>query len=117
MLSSKDLGRAGEEFAEYYLKNLGYKILQKNFRCRLGEIDLIVKKDNILTFVEVKTRKSSSYGAPEESIDYLKINRIKNSAEYFISLRKLYDFDASFDVISIKLVSSKFLLKHIRNAF
>lgn len=117
MFSNKDLGRAGEEFAGQYFESLGYKILEKNYRCRLGEVDLIVKKDDVIAFVEVKTRKSTSYGDPEESINSLKIKKIRNSARYFISVKNLFDFNVSFDVISIKAISGKFILKHIRNAF
>ncbi len=116
-LSHKYLGKTGEKFAEEYLQKTGYKILEKNFRCKAGEIDLIVKKDGVVTFIEVKTRKSLSFGEPEESIDFLKIKKIRNSANYFISIKNLNGFDYSFDVISIKLVSGKFKIKHIRNAF
>ena len=117
MLSNRDLGKTGEEVAAEYLKKDGYKILEKNFRCRSGEIDIIAKKDSVVAFIEVKTRKSTLYGEPEESIDFLKVKRIRKSANYFICFKNLGDFDFSFDVISIKLVSGKFKIKHIRNAF
>ena len=117
MLSNKELGRAGEEIAREYLENLGYQILEKNYRCKHGEIDLIAKKDNVVIFIEVKTRKSTSYGDPEESINSLKIKKIRSSANHFICFKNLYDFDISFEVISIKLHSGKYFIKHIKNAF
>lgn len=117
MLSNKDLGKAGEKAAKEYLENAGYKIIEMNYRCRFGEIDLVVKKDNVVSFVEVKTRKSTSFGEPEESIDSLKIKKIRNSARFFIFSKNLNYTEVSFDVISIRSISGKYLLKHIKNAF
>ncbi len=117
MDKNKELGREGEKFAHDYLANNDYIILEKNYRCRFGEVDLIAKKGRSVVFIEVKTRRSTSYGDPEESVDSLKIRKIRNTANHYISNKKLYGFEICFDVISLKIAAGSYLLKHIKNAF
>ncbi|PIU03119.1 hypothetical protein COT44_04445 [Candidatus Shapirobacteria bacterium CG08_land_8_20_14_0_20_39_18] len=82
-MSSKDLGGRGESLAVDILRKQGYKILQRNFSCKIGEIDIIALDDNVLIFVEVKTRSNSWYGLPEEAITPWKIRKIARVGDYY----------------------------------
>lgn len=97
------LGRIGEEKAYKYLREKGYQILERNFRCKMGEVDIIAKdKNKDLVFVEVKTRRSFQYGSPAEAINYRKKNHIYRVAKYYIITKKLINktirFDASISI-------------------
>jgi len=82
-MSTRDLGKQGEEIATELLEKNGYQILQKNFRCKIGEIDIIALDQNTLVFVEVKTRWTKEYGLPEEAITPWKIRKIARVGEYY----------------------------------
>jgi len=94
MFYKKSFGQLGENIALIYYQNLGYKLISKNYHSRYGEIDLVFKKDNQITVVEVKTRSNKKFVWAEESIDNKKINNIyqtyqklsleKNLPEFFI---------------------------------
>ena len=109
------IGNLGEDAACEFLKNNGYSILQRNFRCKAGEIDIIAVKDGCTVFVEVKTRKNSGYGYASEFVDYRKQEKIRRAAMYFI---KSDDADMRFDVIEVyhsgAVVNQ---INHIEDAF
>lgn len=108
-------GRSGEALAISYLKKKGYKILEKNYRTKFGEIDIIASKDDMVVFIEVKTRNTDNYGAPEESVTREKQERIKKAALYY--LKNLKNIPAlRFDVISIELKQEP-RIEHIEYAF
>jgi len=110
-------GKKGELLALDYLKNKGYIILEKNFKSAKYEIDLIVKDtENILIFVEVKTKTSNVYGEPETAVGWKKEKNIATASEAFM---EKYDdfFDIRFDIISIILDGNRSLIKHIEDAF
>lgn len=113
------LGISGEEKAALYLKRKGYRIVEKNFRCRLGEIDLIALKNRMIIFCEVKTRKNKEYGEPFEAVTRNKQERLRKLAEAYLQKNRKFDCDSRFDVISILLNSQGKVeeLIHIRNAF
>ena len=114
----KFTGSKGEDIACQYLIKNGYKILEKNFKVSFGEIDLIVNKNNIICFVEVKTRNSLIYGLPEEAITEKKKSKIIKVAQYYIKNKHLYKYLFRFDVISIKLKNNNLEnIKFIKNAF
>lgn len=117
MLNKKSFGDSGEYVAASYLKRNGYKILDKNFRIKLGEIDIIAKQKNTLIFCEVKTRNNSIYGHPFESVNKRKQAKIKRIAEAYIQRFKLYKSDVRFDVISIKKQDDLFEINHIAGAY
>jgi len=117
MSSNKILGNIGESKSCNYLLKSGYELLFRNFRCRYGEIDIVAKNGNIISFIEVKTRSGTLYGNPEESIDNQKKIHIKNTANYYIQQAGLEDYEISFDVISIISDGRKFKLKHLKNCF
>ena len=95
------LGQWGERKAEDFLIENGFVILDRNFRSRRGEIDLIVEKDGVIHFVEVKTRSSEEHGIPSEAITGKKISRILMTIHYYIYINQLEDTDIQIDVIEI----------------
>lgn len=76
----KAKGAMGEEAAALFLETLGYRILDRNWRCRSGEIDLIARQEHILVFIEVRSRSSSKYGTPAESVTPRKITQVRQTA-------------------------------------
>jgi putative endonuclease len=95
------IGRKGEELAAEFLKNKGFTVVAKNYRHKKAEIDLIVKKDNWLIFVEVKTRSSAAYGEPEAFVNSKKARMLFSAAEEFIFANN-WQGHVRFDVISVK---------------
>lgn len=83
-MNKKELGDTGEKIARLYLEKNNYKIIETNFRCKQGEIDIIAKDIKELVFIEVKTRKSIKYGKPVDAVNYYKKNHIYKTAEYYI---------------------------------
>ncbi len=112
-MNNKEKGNEGEQRAAFYLKTHLYKIIQMNYRCRLGEIDIIAKKGSCLVFVEVKYRKNANMGQPYEAVNYQKQQRIKKVAAWYLMEKNLGDVECRFDVISI--LDSK--ITHFKNAF
>ncbi len=80
----KEIGRAGEDLAELLLLQRGYRIIRRNFSCRLGEIDIIAERDGLLSFVEVKTRFSQAYGAGREAVNRQKQRHMRAAAQVFL---------------------------------
>ena len=117
MGSRIDLGKKGEELAAGFLKKLRYKILEKNFRCKFGEIDIIELEGKTLVFIEVKTRLSLAYGSPQTSVTPKKKAQLTKIAFFYLQLNRLFHREARFDVVSIELDSGKERIELIRNAF
>ncbi len=109
------LGKIGEDIASEFLQKKGYKIIQKNFKCRQGEIDIIAKDKNELVIVEVKTRKSLEYGAPVDAVDNNKRKHIYKVAEYYLHINKLENIFIRFDVIEIFVKNKKVYINHLKN--
>jgi putative endonuclease len=112
-VTTKVLGAKGESYAETLLLKNGYKIIEKNFRCPLGEIDIIATKSGVLVFVEVKTRRSLAYGMPEEAVNYRKISKIKTVGEWYIN--KMPDLPKKYriDVVSLVVDDGKVIREKI----
>lgn len=104
-MKSKSLGAFGELQAALYLQKRGYKILQKNFRCPLGEIDLVVVKNNQISFIEVKTRSGCLYGYPYEAVGKIKLHQIEKTILYFLNKYPKMNKKIAVGVVSI-LISS-----------
>ncbi len=105
------LGRCGEEFAAQTLRLDGYIILEKNFRCRFGEIDIIAEKDGRLLFTEVKTRRTANFGRPVEAVDRRKIQHIRKAAFYWLRENREKNYMSfSFQVIEV-------MVNRVENAF
>jgi len=97
----RDVGARGEWLAVKFLKKRGYKILQRNYRCKLGEIDVVCYDHGYIAFVEVKTRYSDAYGPPELSVTEAKKRQIARVALHYIAEKKIEDVDFRFDVVSL----------------
>jgi len=110
------LGHEGEDMAAKYLEQKGYVVLDRNWHCGHKDLDLVVTKDNVVVFVEVKTRTSTDYGDPQDFVDIRKIRRIVNSADAYLRFRCI-DMDARFDIISIVVGGGDFKVEHIEQAF
>ena len=109
-------GHIGEEFACKYIFNKGYQILERNFRLKTGEIDIIAKKDDLLVIIEVKTRSNINYGYPYESVNKKKQDKIIKTALYYVKLHCLKNTQLRFDVIEVYL-GKKNKINHYENAF
>lgn len=117
--SSRDkaLGRQGEILAVSYLKGRKYKILETNYRCRCGEIDIIARDGSVLVFVEVKARRSTSYGPPQLSVTPFKQRQISKAALTYLTKNRLTGVDARFDVLALLLREDQPVIEHIKDAF
>jgi putative endonuclease len=110
-------GKKGEKIAADFLKKNGYRIIDKNFRCPLGEIDIVAREKSTIVFVEVKTRKSSELGYPEQAVGIKKQKKMSQLALWFMQKKKIIDVGARFDVVAITMLSSGNEIKLFKNAF
>lgn len=111
-MNKRKTGTVYEEKAAAYLKDRGYRILEKNYRCPLGEIDLIAEEDGYLVFIEVKYRRTSRLGTGEEAVNVKKQRRILNAARWYL-MERGRECPCRFDVVAIQ--GEKVTL--IQNAF
>ncbi len=101
-MNNRAVGAKFEQDAAEFLQENGYQILAKNFRCRIGEIDLIAKAEGYLCFIEVKYRSGTGKGYPAEAINYNKIRKITRTAEFYMLLHKLpQNIPCRFDAVVI----------------
>ena len=116
---NKDIGNYGEKLAISYLIDNNYDILCHSFKCKQGEVDIIAKTQDIICFIEVKSRYSRLYGAPIESVTYSKRNRIINTAKYYLYINKTKNCNVRFDVIELILNNTNniYNINHIKDAF
>lgn len=105
--SKKTEGQRGEEIACKALKKKGYRILDKNFSCRHGELDIVAEDNDVVCFIEVKARSSEDYGLPEEAVTHWKKRKLLNTAFVYIEKKKIKDRDMRFDIISVDLKTRK----------
>ncbi len=117
-LQRKEVGARGEKLAADFLKKRGYKILQRNYRCREGEIDIIVQKDECLVFVEVRTKKNTAFGTPEESVTLSKREKLISLANAYIQAYDKPPQSWRIDVVAVELTPDNRVsrLEHIENA-
>jgi len=95
------MGARGESEAARFLENKGYRILARNYKTRMGEIDLVARDKDIVCFIEVKTRSSASFSLPQEAVTVHKQRRIARSALMYLKENNLLDEKARFDVVSV----------------
>ena len=112
-----DLGKAGEDFAFKKIKKLGYKCVERNYRCALGEIDLIATHGDCLVFIEIKTRKGRDTGYAKEAVTNRKMRQISKAALNYMKEHQCYDTKSRFDVIAISINKGKPDIEVIQNAF
>jgi putative endonuclease len=101
-LKKNELGAKGEDLAIRYLKKRGYRIIERNYRIKLGEIDVIAEQGDDLVFIEVKTRSDTTFGSPFESITAQKQQQLSKVALEYICRKKCYGRPARFDVVGIQ---------------
>ena len=111
--NNRALGAQAEELACKYLEKMNYKIIEKNFRCRTGEIDMIAFDKGVIVFIEVKYRKDCRLGHPREAVHYYKQRNITKVASYYLISKGQYDKSCRFDVVEI--IGQN--IKLIQNAF
>jgi len=97
----QETGHQGEQIALAFLIGLGYRLIERNWRCRSGEIDLIVTDGPVLVFVEVKARNGGGFGLPQEAVGPAKQARIRRLAQYYLQVRARDDEECRFDVVAI----------------
>jgi len=110
-------GRFGEELALSHLLRGGHKLLERNYRTRFGEIDLVTMDGDILVFTEVRTRSSSSFGTPLESVTLAKIHRLRRLAQAYIAATGQSQRCIRFDVIGVKCSAGTAQIEHVEGAF
>jgi putative endonuclease len=98
---NKDLGAFGEAMACSYLEKQGYRLIERNFSCKAGELDIIALEGDTLAFIEVKCRTSNSYGSPSEAVSYYKQSRIVKAALFYMNKHNCFDYMSRFDVIEV----------------
>lgn len=116
---NKKIGSTGEDIAAQYLNKIGCTIIERNFNCRIGEIDIIVKDGNYIVFVEVKTRYDVRHGMPREAVTTYKQHKIYKTAQYYIMMKKLFKLNFRFDVVEIIIdkENNNTSINLIKNAF
>ncbi len=105
MMKRRETGLRGEQLACDFLNKKGYKLVERNFRCPSGEVDIIAQQGNTLVFVEVRTKKGHNFGSPEESITPTKMEHLRNTAAYYRQNHDSFPESWRIDVIAIEMNS------------
>ena len=100
-LTNNELGKIGEDIATVYLQDMGYEILFRNWRFERVELDIVARKDSILVFCEVKTRRSVSHGVPSDAITPIKLQHIRTAALHWLTNNQSRHKGIRFDAISV----------------
>lgn len=115
---NKAVGAQGEELAAAFLKRLGYTIVERNFRCHGGEVDIIARDGKTLVFVEVKSRRTLAYGVPQLAVTPFKQRQISKAALTWLARHRLQESPARFDVVAVLFnPAAPPQIDHIPNAF
>jgi putative endonuclease len=111
------LGQAGENMACDLFRRAGFEIAERNFRCELGEIDIVAMRRGLIVFCEVKTRRSSQWGTPAEAVNALKRARIRKLAVRWLAERRVQVREIRFDVVSVIVDGAGTRVDHLVDAF
>ncbi len=103
MRNTREIGQEVENLATEYLKDQGYKIIERNFQCSIGEIDIIAHEDNFFVFIEVKSKTGLGFGSPEEMVDKRKQYKIIRTAEYYLNKKKEENVFWRIDVVAVEM--------------
>lgn len=114
MYKRHEIGKIGEELAVKYLEQKGYKVIERNFECKQGEIDIIALYKKEIIFLEVKTRTNTKYGTPAEAVDPIKQKHLTKAVKYYLYSRHLENEFVRIDVIEIYLYEEKYRVNHIK---
>ena len=110
------IGKEGEDYCAKKLQENGYEILERNFSCRQGEVDIIAKDSkNEYVFIEVKTRSNLKFGKPQDAVNRRKKKHIKLVAEYYIYIKQLYNKNIRFDVMEVYKNGKEYIVNQIKN--
>jgi len=109
------VGKAGEIAARAYLEELGYTIVEVNYRCPIGEIDIVTRDRDTIVLVEVRTKTSRSYGSPEESINAEKARRLRRLALYYLQSKKQIETSSRIDLMAVILSKETLEVRNIRH--
>jgi putative endonuclease len=115
-VNTKPLGRKGEDLAASHLRDLGWEIIERNYRTRLGEIDLVCRDHDTIVFVEVKTRTPTDFARPDQSVTQRKQAKLRRLVEYYLVAHRLESSDIRFDVLGITLGGRRPEFEHIVGA-
>ncbi len=115
-MKAKPLGRKGEDLAASFLHDLGWEIVERNYRTRLGEIDIVGRDRGAIVFVEVKTRTSSDIARPDQSVTARKQAKLRRLVEEYLVRHHQEDADVRFDVVGVTLGAGRPEFEHIRGA-
>jgi len=110
-------GKRGEELAAAHLVEVGYRIIERNYRCLFGEIDIVAEEGETLVFVEVKSRRSDAYGEPQLAVGHQKQKKMSKISVYYLAERHLCHRQARFDVVAVRLLPAGHRIELIRDAF
>jgi putative endonuclease len=113
----RSLGEWGERQAEAYLREKGWRILERNIRTPVGEIDLVAQSGRDLVFVEVKTRRSDAFGVPQEAVGLRKQRQILRAAQWYLLQQGKDGFQPRFDVVAVTADGESPRFEHIADAF
>lgn len=115
MASHNELGRWGETQAVEYLEKKGYTIIERDWKSRRRDIDIIALDEDVVVFVEVKTRRNNTFGEPEEAVDYWKQQNLKQAINHYVKSKNIH-MDLRFDIISVVgAPESELEIKHIKD--
>ncbi len=114
-LERKLVGKKGEEAARSLLEEKGCRIIETNYRCPLGEIDIIAAEDKTLVFVEVRTKTGVTFGSPEESINTDKSRRLYRLAQYYLKAKSKNEYPARIDLVAVMLDRKSLQVKSINH--
>ena len=119
MYLRQEFGKFGESLACNYLRKNNYDIIENNFRCKQGEIDIIARdnKKNELVFIEVKTRSNFHFGRPAQSVNFTKQNHLINSSKYYLYKNNIKSIFIRFDIIEVFIKDYTFKINHIKQIF
>jgi putative endonuclease len=110
-------GKKGEDIACAYLKRRGYRIVERNYKCPLGELDIVARDGDAIVFVEVKSRKSEEFGDPQLAVGLEKQKKVSRISLTYLKEKHLYPCNARFDVVAIKMLPDGITIELIQNAF
>jgi putative endonuclease len=110
-------GKRGEDIACAYLKRRGYRIVERNYKCPLGELDIMARDGDAIVFVEVKSRKSEEFGDPQLAVGLEKQKKVSRMSLTYLKEKHLYPCNARFDVVAIKMLPDGITIELIQNAF
>lgn len=102
-MDKKEIGAFGEKIAGAWMKKNGYAIVERNYRCRAGEIDIIACRGGVLVFTEVKTRTGDAFGTPAEAVDRRKQQHMRRAATWYMQAHRIYDTPVRFDVVEVMI--------------